>query len=153
MRSSGKVKLPRRSFSMDEKTFRGRINRVMKYLKEKFPDQQIVLMTSVHRGFATFGPKNIQPDESFPNLLGHHIDDYNDDIREAGRIWSVPVIDLYAESGLCPLVTSHQRYFADPDTDMLHPNTRGQERIARVMFYKMLSMPSDFKLNDGLFDL
>jgi hypothetical protein len=65
----------------------------------------------------------------------------------------VPVIDLYAESGLMPLVNSHQRYFANPDTDMLHPNSRGQQRIACTMLYKMLSMPSDFKLNDGLFDL
>jgi lysophospholipase L1-like esterase len=152
-RSTGRVTLPRRRFSMDKDTFRGRINRVMKLLKEKFPDQQIVLMTAIHRGFATFGPKSFQPEESFPNLLGHHIDDYNDDIREAGRIWSVPVIDLYAESGLMPLVNSHQRYFANPDTDMLHPNSRGQQRIACTMLYKMLSMPSDFKLNDGLFDL
>ena len=151
-RTSGTVTLPRRKFSTDEKTFRGRINRLMKYLKENFPDQQIVLMTALHRGFAQFGPKNIQPDETFPNLLGLHIDDYNDDIREAGRIWSVPVIDLYSESGLFPLATSHQRYFHDADTDMLHPSARGHDRIARTMLYKMLSLPPDFKRADGLFE-
>ena len=151
-RTTGTVTLPRRTFSMDGTTFRGRINRLMKYLKENFPDQQIVLMTALHRGFAQFGPKNIQPDETFPNLLGLHIDDYNDDIREAGRIWSVPVIDLYAESGLFPLAASHQRYFHDADTDMLHPSARGHERIARTMMYRMLALPPDFKRADGLFE-
>jgi len=151
-RTTGTVTLPRRTFSTDATTFRGRLNRLMKYLKENFPDQQIVLMTAIHRGSARFGPKNIQPDESFPNLLGLHIDDYNDDIREAGRIWSVPVIDLYADSGLFPLATSHQRYFHDPDTDMLHPNARGHERIARTMLYRMLTVPADFKRDDGLFE-
>ena len=151
MRSSGPAELPRRRFSMDEKTFKGRINRLMSYLKENFPDQQIVLMTAIHRGFAQFGPKNIQPEETFPNLLGLYIDDYNDAIREAGRIWSVPVIDLYAESGLHPLTVSHQRYFSNPDTDMLHPSTRGHERLACTMLYRMLSMPAEFKVSDGLF--
>jgi len=65
----------------------------------------------------------------------------------------VPVIDLHADSGLFPLATSHQRYFGNPDTDMLHPNTRGHERIARTMLYKMLALPADFKRDDGLFDL
>ena len=150
-RTTGTVTLPRRRFVMDPATFRGRLNRLLSYLKENFPDQQIVLMTALHRGFAQFGPKNIQPDEAFPNLLGLHIDDYNDDIREAGRIWSVPVLDLYRDSGLFPLVKSHQRYFRDADTDMLHPNERGHERLARTMLYWMLSVPSDFKRDDGLF--
>ena len=150
-RTTGTVRLPRRKFSTDEATFRGRLNRLLGYLKENFPDQQIVLMTNLHRGFAKFGPKNIQPDETFPNLLGLHIDDYNDDIREAGRIWSMPVIDLYAESGLLPIVKSHQRFFADADRDMLHPNSRGHDRIARTILGRMLTLPPDFKLDDGLF--
>ena len=150
-RTTGTVRLPRRRFSMDGATFRGRLNRLLFYLKENFPDQQIVLMTNLHRGFAQFGERNIQPEETFPNLLGLHIDDYNDDIRAAGRIWSVPVIDLYAESGLLPLVKSHQRFFADADRDLLHPNTRGHDRIARTMLGRMLSLPPDFKRDDGLF--
>ena len=150
-RTTGTVTLPRRSFSMDERTFRGRLNRLLGYLKENFPDQQIVLMTNLHRGFAQFGPSNIQPDETFPNLLGLHIDDYNDDIRAAGRIWSVPVIDLYAESGLLPIVKSHQRFFADADRDRLHPNSRGHDRIARTILCRMLALPPEFKKADGLF--
>ena len=152
-RSGGPAKLLRRRPSMDEKTFRGRINRLLSYLKHSFPDQQIVLVTAIHRGSATFGPKNIQPDESFPNLLGLYIDDYNDDIRAAGRMWSVPVLDLYERSGLLPTEPSHVRYFHDAKTDMLHPNANGHERIARTMAYWMLTIPPDFKRSDGLFDM
>ena len=152
-RTTGTVKLPRRKPSMDEGTFRGRINALLSYLKHNFPDQQIVLVTAIHRGYATFGPKNIQPDESFPNLLGLYIDDYNDDIRQAGRIWSVPVLDLYERSGLLPTDSSYVRYFHDAETDMLHPSANGHERIARTMAAWMLTIPSDFKRNDGLFDM
>ena len=61
------------------------------------------------------------------------------------------MIDLYAESGLLPIVKSHQRYFADADRDMLHPNSRGHDRIARTILGRMLSLPPDFKRDDGLF--
>ena len=146
------MKTPHRRFSFDPNTFRGRINRLMDYLKRNFPDQQIVLMTAIHRGYATFGPKNVQPDELYPNKLGLYIDDYNDDIRAAGRIWSVPVLDLYARSGLFPLYSEYARAFHDADTDMLHPNATGHARLARTMAYWMLTIPSDFKRNDGTFE-
>ena len=69
----------------------------------------------------------------------------------AGRIWGVPVIDLYAESGPFPLTKSHQRFFADHDRDMLHPNSRGHERISRTILGRMLTLPPNFKRDDGLF--
>ena len=145
-RSQGPVRLRRRTPSMDEKTFRGRLNRLLSFLKHNFPRQQIVLMTALHRGYAAFGPTNVQPDESFANLRGDFIGDFNDDIREAGRIWSVPVLDLFATSGLCPL--DRQAYadcFHDAEKDMLHPSAEGHRRIARTMAGWMLTVPSDFK--------
>ena len=75
MRSGGPARLKHRIPSTDANTFRGRINRLMGYLKHNFPRQQIVLMTALHRGYATFGTKNIQPDETFGNLRGEFIDD------------------------------------------------------------------------------
>ena len=36
----------------DDTTFCGRINKVMAFLKQNYPDQQIVIMTPIHRGFA-----------------------------------------------------------------------------------------------------
>ena len=144
-RTTGLVKLPRRRLSTDVTTFRGALNRLLSYLKPNFPRQQIVLCTAIHRGFAQFGPKNIQPEESFPNLLGLYIDDYNDDIRQAGRIWSVPVLDLYERSGLLPTDDAYVHYFHDGNTDRLHPSSDGHERISRTMMRWMMTIPSDFK--------
>jgi lysophospholipase L1-like esterase len=145
VRNGEKVRLVRRSFSMDENTFRGRINRLMDYLRRNFPEQQIVMMTALHRGYAKFSDRNVQPDESFPNALGLHIDDYNQAIREAGRIWSVPVLDLHERCGLFPLFSEHSCYFMDVNKDMLHPNDAGHARIAETMARWMLALPSDFK--------
>ena len=50
---------------MDESTFRGRINRVLSYLKSNFPQQQIILLTPIHRAQAHFSADNIQPEEAF----------------------------------------------------------------------------------------
>lgn len=143
-----KVTKPRRIFSTDASTFRGRLNLALRFLKAKFPRQQIVLLTPLHRGFARFGgadTTNIQPEETFCNGAGLHIDDYVRVVREAGGIWSVPVIDLYAESGLFPVEPAHAMYFHDAETDRLHPNAAGHRRIAETMAYRLLSMPPDFK--------
>lgn len=148
MRSGGPARLKRRIPSTDANTFRGRINRLMGYLKHNFPRQQIVLMTALHRGYATFGTKNIQPDETFANLRGEFIDDYNADIREAGRIWSVPVLDLFERSGLYPTDPAYAPYFHDARTDMLHPSAAGHRRIAETVSRWMRTIPPDFKTEE-----
>jgi len=139
------MKKPRRYFNHDKKTLRGRINLGMAYLKENFPLAQIILLTPIHRGFAEFGGDNVQPEESFPNDIGLYVETYIQTIREAGDIWSVPVIDLYAESGLCPTSDSYTRFFHDAVTDRLHPNAAGHDRMAKAMMYKMLALPATFR--------
>ena len=67
---------------MDESTFRGRINRVLSYLKSNFPQQQIILLTPIHRAQAHFSADNIQPEEAFPNRLGLYINDYVEVVKE-----------------------------------------------------------------------
>lgn len=129
---------------MNDSTFCGRINQVMSYLKETYPQQQIVLLTPIHRGYAKFGKGNVQPEENFANRAGLFIDDYVETIRKAGSVWSVPVIDLYAMSGLFPLSDSHLQYFAKKETDRLHPNASGHYRIAKTLQYQLLALPSGF---------
>lgn len=135
----------RRIFQMDGSCFRGRINIVMNYLKTEFPEQQIILLTPIHRGYARFGDGNIQPEESFPNNLGLYIDDYVQVIKEAANVWAVPVIDLNSISGLFPLNKSHERYFNDKETDLLHPNSEGHFRMAKALACQLLCFPADFK--------
>lgn len=129
----------------DEATFRGRINKVMAFLKENFPTQQIILLTPIHRAQARFGDNNIQPEEAFPNKLGLYVDAYVDVVKEASNIWAVPVIDLHSISGLYPMSDAHTPYFHNEKTDRLHPNAAGHYRMAKALAYQLLAYPSDFK--------
>ena len=122
-------------------TFKGRINKVMAFLKENFPNKQIILLTPIHRGFANFGGSNVQPDESFPNRLGLYVDSYVDAVKEAGNVWAVPVIDLNAICGLMPNLPSHSQFFANEKRDRLHPNAKGHERMGLAIAYQLLGYP------------
>ncbi len=50
-----------RSRIYNDSTFCGRINKVMSYLKTHYPMQQVIILTPLHRGFAKFSDRNIQP--------------------------------------------------------------------------------------------
>ena len=138
------VERRQRTPQMNPDTYRGRINIALDKVKRMFPDKQIVLLTPLHRAYAEFSDNNCQPDESYQNECGEWIDAYVQSVCEAGRIWSVPVIDWNASSGLFPLHTEGLRYFAHPDTDRLHPNDAGQERLARTLMYQLLTLPCTF---------
>lgn len=137
---------PRRHFDLNAATFRGRINILLDYLKDNYPDAQIILMTPLHRGFADFKVgDNMQPEETFGNPSGLHIEDYVNVVREASSVWSVPVIDLFAESGLFPIKDSFAKFFKNETSDRLHPNSLGHRRLADTIRGRMMSMPSTFR--------
>ncbi len=138
------VKLPSRTPAMDKATLRGRINIAISTLKRMFPEKQIVILTPIHRSHARFADQNIQPDESFPNRLGLYLLDYVEAIKEAGNVWGVPVIDLNSVSGMNPMVEEHVRYFNNSETDRLHPNAKGHERLAKTLVYQLLALPCRF---------
>ena len=137
-----KVTRKYRKLIEDDSTFCGRINKVMAFLKQNYPDQQIVIMTPIHRGFARFSEKNVQPEENFSNDLGLYIDNYVNMLRNASSVWSVPLIDLYSLSGLHPILDSYTKYFLNANTDRLHPNSAGNFRLAKTIQYQLLALPS-----------
>ncbi len=128
----------------NDTTFCGRINKVMAFLKAKFPEQQIIIMTPIHRGFAKFSDTNVQPEECFANGAGLYLDAYVDALKQAALYWAVPVIDLYSLSGLYPLADSQVQYFNHADTDRLHPNAKGNYRLAKTILYQLQALPSTF---------
>ena len=69
---------------------------------------------------------------------------YVEAIKETANVWSVPVIDLNALCGLNPMLEEHARYFSDPKRDLLHPNAKGHERIARTLMYQLQGLPCRF---------
>lgn len=142
----GPVEVTRRHRELvfDDASFRGRANNTVRWLKTHYPDKQIIFLTPIHRGYAKFNDKNIQPEESFANACGHFIDEYVQAVREIADVWAVPVIDFSAVSGLYPMMDEHAHYFRNADTDRLHPNTPGQLRMAYALAYQLLGYPASF---------
>ncbi len=129
---------------MDTETYRGRINIALDSLKRMFPEKQIVLLTPIHRSNFHANDTNWQCDESYTNRCGLYLDEYIHAVKEASDIWAVPVIDWGASCGLFPLFSEHGRYFNNSKTDLLHPNDKGQERMARTLMYQLLTLPCVF---------
>ena len=129
---------------MTSDTYRGRINKGLKALKQTYPTKQIVLLTPIHRAGFYRSDTNWQPTEDYYNRAGEPFLRYVEAIKEAGNLWSVPVIDLNALSGLFPMMDEHVRYFHDKDADRLHPNDKGHERLARTLYYQLGALPGAF---------
>ena len=124
VKGGGKEVRKRRNTDLNSNTFRGRINEALSYLKQNFPDKQIILMTPI---------------------LGLYVDEYVNIIKEAGNVWAVPVIDLNSISGLYPMFDTHAQYFHDEVSDRLHPNAKGHYRMAKAIMYQLLAYPADFE--------
>ena len=105
----------------------------MSYVKDEFPTARVVLLTPIHRGYATFGASNVQPNEFYANALGLFIDDYVAVVKEAGNVWAAKVVDINADSGLYPVSRAHDAYFSNAERDRLHPSSAGHERIAEAI--------------------
>ena len=133
-----------RHFVMDPNTFRGRINIAMSKLKQMYPTKQIVLMTPIHRAYFSSKDTNVQPDESYENVRGIFFDEYVKAVKEAANVWAVPVIDLNSLSGLFPLYDAGAQLYHMPDTDRLHPNDMGQQRMAQTIMYQLATLPCVF---------
>lgn len=134
----------RRKPIMDKDTYRGRINMALDSLKRMFPQKQVVLLTPIHRAGFYANEKNWQCTEDYMNRCGEYLDAYVESVKEAGNLWAVPVIDLNALCGLYPMVEAHMPYFKDKETDGLHPNDLGHQRIARTLFYQLWALPCVF---------
>jgi lysophospholipase L1-like esterase len=130
---------------MCDSTYRGRINKALDYVKRQYPTKQIVLITPIHRAQFYANERNWQPREDYTNQCGEYLDAYVESVRQAGSLWSLPVIDLGALCGLYPLMDAYAPYFHQADTDRLHPNDEGHRRMARTLMYQLLTLPCSFQ--------
>ena len=119
-----------RSFTTDNATFAGRVNNLLSAVKTHFPQARVLMLSPIHRGFAKFGDRNVQPNELWANKLGLFLDDYIHQLGQASRAWAVPMLDTNIHTQLFPMYKSYDGLISHVDTDRLHPNTKGHSHIA-----------------------
>lgn len=138
------VKRQRMHPQLTTATYKGRINIALDKLKRTYPTKQIVLLTPIHRAGFYRSDSNWQPTEDYYNRCGEPFLRYVEAVKEAGNVWAVPVIDMNALCGLFPLMDEHVQYFKDGQSDRLHPNDKGHERMARTLYYQLSALPCTF---------
>lgn len=105
-------------------TFWGACHALFTALIEKYPAAVIAVMTPLHRHNED-NPRGDNKQEDVGTLQEYvHI------IREVAELYSLPVLDLFACSGIQPKLLC-QRTLYMPDG--LHPNDAGHEIIARKL--------------------
>ncbi len=98
-------------------TFYGALHTLYQGLVEKYPAATIVVMTPLHR----LGEENGR---------GLTLKQYVEAIREVAEFYSLPVLDLYASSGLQPLIPIIKETYMP---DGLHPNDTGYQVLANKL--------------------
>ena len=131
----------RQYLCMDNDTYRGRINIAMEKVKKMYPTKQIIVMTPIHRQNFHANEKNWQCSEDYTNQCGEYLQAYIDATKEVANVWAVPVIDMNSLCGLYPMLDEYAQFFRNAETDRLHPNDKGHERMARVLMYQLLAQP------------
>ena len=97
-------------------SFYGACHTLFSGLVEKYPDKTIVVMTPMHR---------VTELDKDPPLR-----DFVRAEREVAEFYSIPVLDLWSNLGICARVpVQKELYFKD----MVHPNDAGHQKIAYTL--------------------
>lgn len=97
-------------------TFYGAMHFLCRGLIAKYPKADIVFMTPLHASYER------------KNKRGFALKQYVDIIREVCEYYSLPVLDLWANSGIALHVSPQKELYSK---DGLHPNDAGYARLCR----------------------
>ena len=114
----------------DEYSFYGALHALLQMLITKYPYSHIVYMTPMHRLSEAKTVNEI-------GLPCRPLKDYVDAIKEVCTYYSVPVLDLFAVSGIQPAVPVMQEIFMP---DGLHPSDAGAARVANILLSYLRSL-------------
>ncbi len=106
-------------------TFYGALHTLYTDLITRFPEALIVVMTPLHRL-----NEDALVDDNGRRRAGT-LKDYVNVIREVAQYYSLPVLDLYRESGLQPNVPVIQEKYVP---DGLHPNDAGHVMLKNLIY-------------------
>ena len=100
----------------DRKTFYGAYRTLVEYILTVKPEMRICLFTPLQRDHNGY-------DVNFRNHEGYMLIDYVHAVKNLGQMYSIPVCDLYSNSGITKLNLNRFTF------DGLHPNNEGYARI------------------------
>ena len=112
-------------------TFYGALHYLYSGLLTKYPKAQFLILTPLHRGYEDWQGPNM-PVWDPPKVLKTYVDC----IRRVAEYYSLPVLDLYANSGIQPAVPILKELYMP---DWLHPSDAGHEIVAKKII-KALEM-------------
>ena len=113
-------------------TVKGAINLTLDKLLTKYPNMKLLLVTPIWRARQVNGD-GLESDAN-PNSLGLYLRDYVEAIKDMGKKYHVPVLDLYNNSGISKYTKN--LYLS---SDELHPNTVGYTHLANLISAKLSS--------------
>lgn len=112
--------------SFDPHCFYGALNTLISGLLEKYADKEIIFMTPMKNNFSN-SVKNY-PDSFSYNKLNLKQIDYVEAILERCDYYSIPVLNMYKESGISPYDEFQAKLYMP---DKMHYNIDGYRRLAK----------------------
>ena len=113
-------------------TFWGACHYLMNRLLERFPGKPIAILTPLHR----LNEDNMKGD-GYKAYNVANLKTYVDIIRACAEYYSLPILDLYAVSGIQPKVDVIREKFCP---DGLHPNDAGHVLLAEKILAFLKAM-------------
>lgn len=104
--------------SFDDTTFYGAYRKLIEHILTSKPTIKLILFTPLQRN-------NKPYDLNYINSAGFKLIDYVDAIENIGKLYNLPILDLYSTSGI--EVFNLNQYTRDG----LHPNDSGYELISK----------------------
>ena len=114
--------------NFDTSTFYGGYRKIIEHILSLKPTARLVLITPLQRNRQNSGENNW----TTTNTEGHTLKDYADAVKEVAKLYCLPVVDLFYESGIN---TSNLSIMLD---DGLHPSNTGYVRIANCIIGKLV---------------
>lgn len=114
--------------SLNTDTFYGAYRKCVEYILTAAPDIRLVLITPFQRNpYPAWSSYEATYDGDKPNAEGLKLIDYVNAVKLIGKMYGLPVCDLYSNSGITELTLSTYTI------DGLHPNDDGFKRIGEVL--------------------
>ena len=114
--------------SLNTDTFYGAYRKCVEYILTAAPDIRLVLITPFQRDpYPAWSSYEATYDGDKPNAEGLKLIDYVNAVKMVGKMYGLPVCDLYSNSGITELTLSTYTI------DGLHPNDDGYKRMGEVL--------------------